>query len=42
MDASPLAEDCLEKNTYQDACMQLINRLIEKKKIGMHACNYNK
>jgi hypothetical protein len=34
MDAPPLAVDCLEKNnTYQDACMQLINRLIGKRKI---------
>jgi hypothetical protein len=30
------------KNKHQDTCMQLINRLIGKRKIWMHACNYNK
>jgi hypothetical protein len=45
MDAPPPAADSLEKeknNTHQDAYMQLKNRLIGKRKIWMHACNYNK
>jgi hypothetical protein len=45
LDAPPPAADRSEKeknNTRQDACMQIINRLIEKRKIWMHACNYNK
>ena len=43
MDAPPLVADCSEKNNkHQDACMQLINRLIGKRKIWMRGCNYNK
>jgi hypothetical protein len=45
MDAPQLAADSWENeknNTRQYACMQLINRLIGKRKIWMHACSYNK
>jgi hypothetical protein len=40
--AADRSEKGKKNNTRQDACMQIINRLIEKRKIWMHACNYNK